>query len=159
MVEQIGRFEPDWDTREGAMLSAGRLTVTVTSKATQRHVTLKFRSTRRDGDEWPTVPFAEASHVYVEEYDGALVGVYRPYAGSMTWAPGATKEARWTVTHLLRYLHGGFPALRAVAYIDAAAFCGRCGDELTHPESIERGFGPVCWGEATRGRAVTAVAA
>jgi hypothetical protein len=156
-MERIGRLEPEWDTREGRMLAGGRLVVTVTSKLTQRHVTLRFRCTRKEGDHWPTVPFAEATHVYIEDYDGEDVATYYPEQGNLWWAPGATSAARWTVVNLLRCLTG-YPSLRAVAHIDVALECGRCGNELTHPESIERGYGPVCWGEATRGRSVSVAA-
>lgn len=141
------------------MLAGGRLVVTVTSKATQRHVTLRMRCTRKDeAGRWPTVPFAEATHVYIEDYDSAEVAVYHPTDGTLMWARGATSAAQWTVVHLLRYLAGKAMSLRALAYIDVAALCGRCGEELTDPESIERGYGPVCWGEATRARPVAAVA-
>lgn len=33
-----------------------------------------------------------------------------------------------------------------VAQIEHSGICGRCGRELTTPESIERGIGPVCAG-------------
>lgn len=140
------------------MLAGGRLVVTVTSKATHRHVTLRLRCTVKDGHHWPTVPYDEATHVYIEDYDGADVATYYPQTGQVWWASGATAAARWTVTHLLRYLSGAYPALRAVAYIDVADECGRCGQELTDPQSLERGYGPTCWGEATRSRSVALAA-
>lgn len=141
------------------MLAGGRLVVTVTSKATHQHVTLRMRCTVKDDHgKWPTVPYAEASRIYIEDYDSALIAVYYTFDGDVFWEPRATPAARWTVRHLLRYLAGAYPALRAVAYIDAAALCGRCGDELTDPQSIERGFGPVCWGAATQSRSVAVMA-
>lgn len=158
-MEAIGTHIPEFDTREGRMLAGGRLVVTVTSKATHRHVTLRLRATRKDGEEWPTVPFDEATHVYVEAYDDAHVATYYPESGLVWWARAATPAAKWTLVNLLRYLAGSSDSLKAVALIDAADECGRCGSELTHPHSIERGFGEVCWGEVARGRPVRALAA
>jgi hypothetical protein len=157
-MERIGKLEPEWDTRAGRMLAGGRLVATVTSKQTQRHVTLRFRCTAKVGGHWPTMPFAEATHVFIENYDGATVGSYSPATGMVRWDAAATPAAKWTVRALLRYLAGGYALLEALAYIDVASLCGRCGEELTDPESIERGFGPVCWGEATRAMPVPTVA-
>lgn len=38
------------------------------------------------------------------------------------------------------------PAKAFISYGKQFGVCGVCGRELTNPESIERGIGPVCWG-------------
>jgi hypothetical protein len=37
------------------------------------------------------------------------------------------------------------PAAALKAHGIATGSCGCCGRELTDPESIERGIGPICW--------------
>lgn len=158
MGDHLGYLMPTIDTREARMLSAGRLTVTVTSKATNVHITLRLRSKAKRGSEWRTVPWAEATRVFVESYDGQGIATYYPQTGQVWWERKASRPAKWTTVALLRYLAGRNDRLEDVAYIDAEDICGKCGQPLTDPESIERGLGPICFGERTHGRAALAVA-
>lgn len=159
-MERIGRVFPTEATREGRMLAGGRLTVTITSKATNTHVTLRLRCARKDqSGVWSRADFADASHVFIEDYDGQRVATYYPVGGCVYWNKKATVAARWSALALLRYLSGEYPMLPALAWIDSADFCGRCGQELTDPVSIERGYGPDCYGLVTRSRSTPALAA
>jgi hypothetical protein len=159
---QFGRFAPSTDVPEGRMLrAAGMLTVTLTSRASGKHITVRFRCSRRDPDgptRWPTVAFDQATHVFVDDFDGAEIVTFSPQRGALAWAPRATSASEWAVVMTLRYLAGRDRRLLEQAEVFAMAHCRRCGRELTDPESIERGFGPDCYGEATGSVAVAAVA-
>lgn len=162
MPVQFGRFAPSTDVDEGRMLCvSGSLTATVSSRATGKHMTVRLRCSRRDENgrvRWPTVPFAEASHIFVDDFDGEEIARYEPAAGVMRWGSRVTPAAQWTVAALLRYLAGADDKLVRQAELAVVSHCRRCGRDLTDPESIERGYGPDCWGEATRSEPVRAVA-
>jgi hypothetical protein len=141
--------------------TSGALTCTVSSRQTGRHLTLRLRCSRRDPDgpkRWPTVPFDDATHVFVDDFDGEEIAMYAPSRGVIVWAPRATPAAQWTVAALMRYLAGADTRLIAQAELAAVSHCLRCERELTDPESIERGYGPDCYGEVTGSRPERAVA-
>jgi Family of unknown function (DUF6011) len=149
---QFGRFAPSVEVPEGRMLAvSGSLTVTITSRATSRHMTLRMRCSRRsDGPKhWPTVPFADATHVFIDDFDGEQIALFDPRRGVLAFSRHATPAAQWTVGALLRYLSGVSVKLTAQAEIAASSHCLKCGRELSDPESLERGYGPDCWGELT----------
>lgn len=115
-MDTIGQFIPRDFVPEGRMLSAGELTVTVTSKATLHHVTLRFRCTT-DGED--TVPFHRASHIAVENYDGLRIATYYPAKGEIAFNPFADKAARWATTAILRWAAGEYPNVTRHALIDS----------------------------------------
>lgn len=149
---RIGKFRPVGDTRESRMLALGRLTVTITSRRSRQHVTLRLRCKAETDSGWEIVPFDAATHVFIEDYDGELVATYYPTSGVLYYKEHATAPARWSVQAILRYLGGGFSGLPMVAEVAVADLCGRCGQPLTDPQSIERGFGPDCFGMVTVSR-------
>lgn len=139
------------------MLLAGGLTITVTSRETFRHVTLRMRCARRRpeseaGKRWPTVPWSDATHVFIDSFDGTKVALYKRYPGVLEFERTASEAARWTVGAVFRYAAGDYPGLLDVAELTGVGFCRRCGRELTDPESVDRGYGPECMGLATASR-------
>lgn len=155
-MEQIGFLTPTEQTRAGRMLRAGRLVATVTSRSTGQHVTLRLRAcvkNRHGKPRWPTVPFEDATHVFISDYDGERVATFYPMTGKLWMEAGTSRPVQWTVLALLKYLAGAFPKLEAQAELAEADLCGRCGRELTDPVSLERGLGPECYGARTRSRA------
>ena len=138
------------DTRAGAMLSAGQLTLTITSQATREHITIKAVCKARIAGQWKRVPFAEATHVFCSVPSstwGDRVGTYRPASGQF-YADEAADPARvWAAQATLQYACGG--TIFSKAEYAEADRCGRCGRELTDPESIARGVGPECYGRLT----------
>lgn len=155
-MSAIGSYVPTEKTRAGRMLRAGRLVATVTSKTTGQHVTLRMKASRKNENgtpKWPTVPFTQATHVFISDYDGERVATYYPRQGKLWLEAGTTEAARWTVLALLRYVAGAFPGLEDQAELAEADLCGRCGQELTDPISVERGLGPDCYGKATNSEA------
>lgn len=139
------------------MLAAGDVTVTLTSRKTGRHVTLRLVAKSPEGERrWTRVPFALASHVFVEDFDGEKVATFYPVSGTLFFSRHASEASQWAVKAVLRYCAGQFPGFTEVAEIAAADLCGKCGRPLSDPESIERGYGPDCWGAATGSVAVPA---
>lgn len=148
---RLGNFQPDGMTRESRMLALGRMTATITSRASGQHVTLRLRC-KDEAKGWEIVPFDEASHVFIEDFDGERIATYYPRGGVLFYTDHASDAARWSVQALIRYLAGGYPEFDGQAEVVAEDACGKCGQPLTDPESIERGFGPDCFGELTRSR-------
>lgn len=148
---RLGKFRPDGSSRESRMLALGRLTVTVTSRKTGRHVTLRFRACDKEQG-WQTVPFDAATHVFIDDYDDERLATFYPKAGVLFFDDTANEAARWTVAAVLRYLAGCFADFERVAEIVAEDSCGKCGLPLTDPVSIARGFGPDCFGALTKSR-------
>ena len=140
------------------MLAGGTLTATVTSRKTGRHVTLRFQAKRKVG-KWTRCAFEEASHVFVSDFDGELLATYYPRDGVARFEASVTDAVRWSALAVLRHLSGAFPKFDDVAELFIADFCGRCGRPLVDPESIERGFGPECFGFHTTSRAAAVRAA
>ena len=146
---RLARFVPDGGNRASQRLSLGALTVTVTSKATMRHLTLRLRCRKRlPSGKWSTVPFAEATHLFIEDYDWETLATMYPATGALYFAPKTTEAARWCVAAIFRYVNGDYGVERQ-AEIVPEDICIRCGRPLTDPQSIERGYGPECFGMAT----------
>lgn len=159
---QFSRFAPDPSVTEGSiLLSSGSLTATISSRATGKHLTVRVRCARRDEfgpRRWPTAPFAKASRIFIDSFDGEDVAVLDIVTGLVRFAPGATHAAQWTVAALLSFLSGASDQLTRQAELAVVAHCQRCGREITDPESLERGMGPECWGERTGSKSERAVA-
>jgi hypothetical protein len=152
------RMSPDLRTREGRRLANGTLTVTVVSRVTGDHLTLRFCAKRRGG-RWQKCEYAKASHVFIECLDGSPVGTFYPQASILRFDPRASEAARWAGMSVLRAVCGAFPTFSRHATMYPSVRCRRCRRVLTDPESIERRAGPECWGEPTHSRAVAAHAA
>lgn len=156
MAEQrLSRFVPTEEHRAAYLLSQGALTVTVTSRKTQRHITLRFRCRKRTpSGKWNTVPMREASRVFIEDYDWEPVATLYPNSGVIRFAPKATDAARWCATAVFRYVTGDQEVERQAEFA-VENVCIRCGRPLNDPESIERGYGPECYGIATGSKAAS----
>lgn len=152
-LHQLPKYTINDNTRLGRMLAAGRLTATLRSKVTGTHMTISFSAKAKIDGKWKTVPFSEATHVFIQQGQGgwgsAKVGTYYPANGKFYTEKGFdTRPWVWTVTHVLAAAHTGI--LDTEQYdIQEANRCGKCGKELTDPVSIERGIGPTCADEAT----------
>lgn len=104
-MEAIGVLTPT-DSPAGRLLALGSRVVTVTSKATRSHVTLRIE-----------VEAVEAGQlVRFLDYDGELKATY--YGDHLAWGGRVTDQIRWTVNALLRHATGGYELLPAVAFLD-----------------------------------------
>jgi hypothetical protein len=151
---RFGRYTPRPTTREGRMLSAGTLTATITSRRSGRHVTLRFRAKRNDAGKgkWVSVPFEEATHVFISSFDGEKLATYYTRDGMLRFEANVSEAVRWSVQSVLRRCADAFPGFEFQAELAVADLCGRCAHPLTDPESLERGLGPECFGIATSSR-------
>lgn len=116
-METLGIITPSKFTAEGRMLLDGALTVTLTSRATLHHVTLRIRCTDSAGED--TVRWVEASQVTIESPDGLRIGTFYPLLGEMAWNPRADAATRWAARAVLRWCANEFPTLRLQALIDS----------------------------------------
>lgn len=154
-----------------ALRDGGRARVTVTSRATGRHLTVKLACkvrgddgrfvsrARRDG----RVGFDEADAVFADSSDTALqdewLGTF--WTDTASWAaphnPGSDERVpayQWAARAVLRWAMADADSEVAAKFdADAEAVlaeeCARCGKSLVDPESVARGLGPECAGHAT----------
>lgn len=113
-MEPIGTIVPTVDTQAGRALVSGELMVTVTSRASQAHVSLRIRPSQHGDD---TCGWADATHVAIEELDGARLATYMPATGEIAWRPAIGAAQMWTVRAVLRYIAGEFPDIDRVAEV------------------------------------------
>jgi hypothetical protein len=142
------------------MLAAGNVVVTVTSKQTGDHITVKLASRLKNdsgrGKKWQPVGPDEASHIFmsVRSADDAgwddKIGTYYPRNGRFYEDRKADPARVWAAAAVLNWLNGDPETLKEErATYQESNECGRCGRELTDPVSIERGIGPTCLGADT----------
>lgn len=150
-MEQFA-VSPNTETRPGRMLAAGRLTVTVKSLVSGKHITVEMKSLRKNDDPdaektWEPVAFRDASHLFVQvptsgDYRGRKVGTYYPRSRKWYSADGVAPAHEFAAMQAFRLAQG--LATHAQAEVVEQSYCGVCGRELTDPVSIERGIGPEC---------------
>ncbi len=151
----ITSLNANLNTRAGRMLAAGDVRVTVTSKDSGQHITIRFKAFAKNdgpGKRWKRVPLDQASHVFVEVPSASgewsdKVGTFYPKSGKWFTDDNATAPRVWAADHAARWLSGDSPSTQA-HYLEESR-CGKCARELTDPVSIERGLGPHCYGEDT----------
>ena len=156
-MNRLSRFVPNAEHRASRRLAQGALTITVTSKVSMRHLTLRFRCRKKQpSGKWETVPFDRATHIFIEDYDWEPIATAYP-TGVVYFAPTATEASRWCVTAVFRFVNGDY-SVEKEAELSPEDICVRCGRALTDPESIERGYGPECFGLSTQSTAVRGTA-
>jgi hypothetical protein len=139
------------DTTAGRALAQGRAAITVRPRGGGEHVTLRFKAKLVDelrplwpGERrsWRRCSFIEASHIYVDAGRRDPVCEYLTYAETWRIHEHADDERIAAALAASRFIVTGAddPEFEFIL----AAECGRCGAELTNPESIERGLGPDC---------------
>lgn len=124
-------------------LRAGKATVTLVSKATQKRFTYEVNLSE-DGNCYFVSVLVGPDNSRDFKYLGRIArdlfwaGRKVPRPGDIARdAPSATAFA-WAWRNLIR---GTLPAQLEIYHEGS---CGRCGRKLTVPESIESGFGPEC---------------
>ncbi len=147
---EIGKVVPTDTTRMGRMLHGGRLTATMKSAKTGEHVTLTLHAMKKDG-KWEHAIWADATHVFIKrghgEYGSDTIGTYYPLTGKLYWK---SRDAAWRYAALHTLLAATTGQQSTDKFnITEASMCGKCGRELTDPESIARGIGPTCLGALT----------
>jgi hypothetical protein len=124
---------------------AGHATLTLRSQRTGSHYTYRVdRATDDAGepqDRWFVKVLTDGDqYTYMGVMDGDLFPRFRLTKSSRLTASSFAVRA-WT--YFWEHLEGG--ELAPCLEVRHHNHCGRCGRELTHPESIDRGIGPDCW--------------
>lgn len=104
-----GRFALSQVPEALTLRAAGTLMATISSRATGRHTTVRLRCARHTphaARHWPTTPFDEATHLFVDDFDGEHIATYSLHRGTIKWSLHATLADRRSVSMLLRYLAG-----------------------------------------------------
>lgn len=148
------------------MMVAGRVKVTVRNERTREHVTVLLKCIADNrlrqystevNKNWVECALEDATHLFAEVPNQSgwndKVGTYYPQTGRWYDADNADPyrvEMAWLIGEWLQ--EGELGARYTSASEDTgdlytfreAAECGVCGRELTDPESISLGIGPVC---------------
>lgn len=140
----------------GRVLLAGRLVATLRSKLTDQHITIQLKASAKH-DRWQTVPYSEATHVFIDVPATSIDGGYndkvgtlypphtlRSYRGQFLADRNADPTRIWAAKQVLLIACGLVPIETDQYEVLQSSFCWRCGKELTQPDSIERGMGPTC---------------
>ena len=153
-----------------SLVEGGRVRVTVQSKETGRHLTVRLACkakgpngryisrARLEG----RVGYEQADAVFADGGDPAFsgwVGTYYPRSGK--WYPAEDAQEApgswygWAAQAVIAWAMGEGD-LEQQAEVSIEAECSSCGRALTDPESIERGIGPECYGRHTKSEHATA---
>jgi len=149
-----------------ALTDGGRARVTVKSKETGRHLTVRLACKAKGPDGRYVsrarlegrVGYGEADAVFADGGDpvyAGWVGTYYPRSGKWypadeaTTAPGSWYG--WAAQAVIHWAMGD-GNLEEQAEVSLESECSYCGRALTDPESIERGIGPECYGRHTKSK-------
>lgn len=164
------------DTRLGRMLDAGRVTATVTSKRTGSHLTVTIKALAKQERKWEQVDLDQATLIVADAdkggYGSLRIGRIDPNTGALRADQGVSRAYTYAVEAVLDAARSadGVRTETGVDGIDrevherdqhtvrALDSCGRCGRDLTDPESIKRGIGPECIKKQTKSRSARASA-
>lgn len=146
-----------------ALRDGGRARVTVKSRASGKHLTVRLACKKRGADgrlisrarKEGRVGFADADVMFADAADAAC-GDLAAYLNCQTgeWHDREMDDPRgphytWAARHVLAWALDGDPLFEKQAEVALASECCVCGKQLTTPTSIERGIGPECFGKAT----------
>jgi hypothetical protein len=164
-------FTPDPQHRAGRMMLAGRVKVTCASEKHNWHITVALkcfadnRNRQFDAEKqknWVECQLADATHIFVEvpRPDGGYadkIGTFYPRSNRWYDADNADPQRVHVAQLIGHWLCGHWDGENIVtgnemygplSFLEAEE-CGVCGRELTDPESISRGIGPICFGRMT----------
>lgn len=149
------------DTRLGRMLDAGLLTATVTSKRTGHHLTVTIKCITKDEarGKWTITPFADAALRVAGEGDGGYgtERIGRVNAAGVLSVTTASPSLAYAAQAVLTAALTGVLDTDACTVVESNR-CGKCGRDLTDPESIARGIGPECYRKITKSKSARAMA-
>jgi hypothetical protein len=136
------QIENEEDRRR--FIVAGRATVTVVSKATGTRFTYKVSAPRSEGPD-AKVRFVGVLSGPDNTSDYRYLGYLRKQGGGWQYCHGGRKARITEVAPSAKafewfWRHADSPKVEVLH----AGRCGRCNRQLTVPESIETGLGPVC---------------
>jgi len=127
----------------------GNATITLHNPATGNHVTLKVRQLKDREDRTKRLPIF---YLYVSILGDGEVGkrfAATFFQTTLSYKLGRDVDPDGQLARITAWVHHaltnpGIFSRKGVAVMHEGTCC-RCGRQLTHPESIETGFGPECW--------------
>lgn len=164
MAEEAATLPASRERVRAALEVGGLALITVRSKTTGTHVTLRFAGKKKDADDQWVSRAKEEGRVGLKEGAAALfvddpdldwphssVGAF--WTGTGEWRPkrNADSARAWAAQHVLTWALSSY-ALEEQADVMISVRCSVCGHRLRDPESIERGVGPECYGKRTGSR-------
>lgn len=150
-----------------ALVDGGRARVTIVSKQTGKHLTIRLACKRKDESGRYVsrariigrVGIEEADALFADGGDSALdtwIGTLRMDTGEWftpsQWADPRGSQYFWAARRVVRWAMSGDEEFGEQAEVLLATECSYCGHGLEDPESITRGVGPECFGRATKSR-------
>jgi hypothetical protein len=125
-------------------VTGGKAMITLTSEKTQARFTYRVSKIPDTEDKYFVGVMTSKSNEDAFTYIGLLEGNYfrRTAKSKLPENSPAVKGFRYFCEHVL--VEGKVPEQLSVRH---EGRCGRCSKPLTVPESIDRGFGPICWEE------------
>jgi hypothetical protein len=134
-------------------LNAGRLIMTIQSKQSGEHITIRATCKHRNPNgRWERCTFTQASHIFLDvpRPDGGWPDQVASYytqgarAGQLWTNPDTDPARAWCARRILRIAAGRAEWEDDQARVLQGSRCIYCGRELTDPESILREMGPEC---------------
>lgn len=127
----------------------GRATITLHNQVAETHLTLKVSQVRDRQDRSKRLPIF---YLWVSLLDDGKAGkrfAATFFQNTLTYKLGRDVTPDSQLGRVVAWIHQVLkdPSLfnrKRVAVMHEGTCC-RCGRKLTHPESIEIGFGPECW--------------
>jgi len=128
-----------------SFIMGGNATFTLTSAKTGTHFTFKATAPKNAPADATSPRFIKVLNGTDNSWNGdwMFIGTIQPKRGLSAGQKGrpdamSFKALQWT---LLKLATGAMPTDLTIQH---SCKCGRCGRELTHPESVASGFGPEC---------------
>lgn len=166
-AEEATREPASAERLKSALETGGRALVTVRSKKTGQHVSLRLAAKKKRpggrgyvsrGTSEGRVGTKEADAIFVDDptltWPEGKVGIF--YLRTGEWRPTKKGDpARvWSAEKAIFWALSSFD-LEAHAEIFIELRCSFCGHALRDPVSIERGIGPECYGRHTGSRSAS----
>lgn len=154
----LGPVEPDPANSFALALAGGRLTATVVSKKTGKHITIALKAKRKEGRRFQLCTLGEAERIYIDtprpEGPPTEIGQLHlagKWAGKIMppWEKDFDEARVWAARRVLDIAQGRASTDDEQAEILEGKTCLICARELTEPESIKRNIGPECWDKVT----------
>jgi hypothetical protein len=125
-------------------VTAGKAMITLTSEKTQARFTYRVSKIPDADDKFFVGVMTSKSNEDAFTYIGLLEGnrFRRTQKAKLSENATPVKGFKYFCEHVLE--NGHMPEQLSIRH---EGRCGRCSKPLTVPESIDRGFGPICWEE------------
>lgn len=160
--EEEATHEPATAERlKAALESGGRALITVRSKKTGTHVTLRLACKKKKpggrgyvsrGSSEGRVGTKDADAIFADDptliWPEGKVGIFNLRTGEWRTDKKGDPSRIWAAEKALLWALGSYD-LTAHAEVFIELRCSFCGHALRDPVSVERGIGPECWGRHT----------